>query len=229
MQALLFSQFADETAVLTTILQQTGMVVRSARDFSRAVEIWPQQPADLVLASITVENARSLHFIRQIRAHIAVPFIIITDPLSEDEQVDLMEAGVDLVVCRPYGLRLLLAQIRSLLRRSQGLPLHALPTLTQGALTLDPSARTVQVGESGPRRLTQLEFRLLYTLITHPGQIISAENLVEHVWGYSGDGNRELVRGLVQRLRSKVEPNPREPRYINTEPGIGYYFSPDAN
>jgi DNA-binding response OmpR family regulator len=80
------------------------------------------------------------------------------------------------------------------------------------------------VGEREPKRLTQLEFRLLYTLITHVGQIIPAEQLVEHVWGYAGDGNRELVRGLVQRLRSKVEVDPRHPDYIITEVGIGYYF-----
>jgi DNA-binding response OmpR family regulator len=61
--------------------------------------------------------------------------------------------------------------------------------------------------------------------MTHPGQIIPTENIVEHVWGYSGEGNRELVRGLVQRLRSKVEPEPHHPRYILTELGIGYYFN----
>jgi two-component system KDP operon response regulator KdpE len=95
-------------------------------------------------------------------------------------------------------------------------------------LTLDPTARTVKVGEEEAKRLTQLEFRLLYTLITQPGHIMPAENLVEHVWGYSGEGNRELVRGLVQRLRSKVEPDPRNPRFILTEPGVGYYFNKES-
>jgi DNA-binding response OmpR family regulator len=73
--------------------------------------------------------------------------------------------------------------------------------------------------------LTHLEFRLLYTLMTHAGQVIPTERIVENVWGYDGEGNRELVRGLVQRLRSKVEPDPRQPVYILTEAGIGYYFS----
>ena len=83
----------------------------------------------------------------------------------------------------------------------------------------------VKVGDGESKRLTQLEFRLLYTLMTHAGQILPAQNIVEYVWGYEGEGNRELVRGLVQRLRSKVEPNNRNPCYIMTEPGIGYYFN----
>jgi DNA-binding response OmpR family regulator len=99
-----------------------------------------------------------------------------------------------------------------------------LPTLSQAGVVLDPSKRTVTVGENKPVRLTQLEFRLMYTLITHPGQIMTTENLVEHVWGYSGERSRELVRGLVQRLRAKVEPEPRKPRYILTEPSVGYYL-----
>ena len=82
------------------------------------------------------------------------------------------------------------------------------------------------MGELESRRLTQLEFRLLYTLMTHRGQVIPSENIVENVWGYSGEGSKELVRGLVQRLRSKVEPEPRHPRYITTVPGVGYRFDP---
>ena len=94
-------------------------------------------------------------------------------------------------------------------------------------VVLDPSIRTVQVGDNPAKRLTQLEFRLLYTLMINVGQIIPTDQIVEHVWGYSGEGTRELVRGLVQRLRSKVEPVPRKPEYILTEPGIGYYFNRD--
>jgi DNA-binding response OmpR family regulator len=66
---------------------------------------------------------------------------------------------------------------------------------------------------------------MLYTLMIHPKQILSAEELVEKVWGYHGEGNRELVRGLIQRLRLKIEPDIHNPSYIHTEPGVGYYFS----
>jgi DNA-binding response OmpR family regulator len=224
MESLLLSGFADETPVLTTVLQQIGFSVRSIREWKRVIEVWQERPPDFLLIAGTQNADFYTKEIRQLRLQTVIPIVLITELIPEDQQVNLLDAGVDLVVTRPYGTRLIIAQIKCLLRRSEGLPYHSLPSLTQTDVTLDPTARTVKVGEATPTRLTQLEFRLLYTLITQPGHIMSAENLVEHVWGYSGEGNRELVRGLVQRLRSKVEPEPRNPRYILTEPGVGYYF-----
>jgi DNA-binding response OmpR family regulator len=179
---------------------------------------------DLIFITLEADQENSIIAIQQLRGHTVVPIIVIADPLNEKDEISLLEAGVDLIVSRPYGVRLLLARIRALLRRTAGMPFHSLPTMTQGNLRLDPSNRTVKVGEGESQRLTQLEFRLLYTLMTYAGQIIPTENIVEQVWGYSGEGNRELVRGLVQRLRSKVEPNKRNPQYILTEKGIGYYL-----
>ena len=225
MDALLLSNFPDETAIFTTILQQIGFSVRSIREWDRVIEVWQERTPALLLITATQNTDFYSKEIRQIRLQTVVPIVLIVDIIPEDQQVHLLDAGADLVITRPYGTRLIIAQIKSLLRRSEGLPYHSLPSLTQADVTLDPTARTVQVGEAPPTRLTQLEFRLLYTLITQPGYIMSAENLVEHVWGYSGEGNRELVRGLVQRLRSKVEPDPRNPRYILTEPGVGYFFN----
>ena len=122
--------------------------------------------------------------------------------------------------------RVLIAEIKTLMRRAAGLPVFGLPILAQSGVMMDPSSRTTQV-EGGPvHRLTQLEFRLLYTLMTYAGRVIPTETLVEYVWGFSGEGNRGLVRGLVQRLRAKVEPDPAHPKYILTEAGIGYSFNP---
>jgi DNA-binding response OmpR family regulator len=106
------------------------------------------------------------------------------------------------------------------------MPFFSLPILSQSGVMVDPSNRTIQVENRAEERLTQLEFRLLFTLMTHAGRVIPTETLVEHVWGFSGEGNRGLVRGLVQRLRSKVEPDPAKPKYIITEPGLGYRFNP---
>jgi len=224
MNAVLFSTHSDEAAVLTVMLQQSGASVRVVRDLAQAIHAWEGQPADIVLLARSLEEPELLESLRQIRTLTAAPLVLIVDALVEADQVALYEAGADLVVPRPYGVRLLLAQIRALLRRSAGVPYFSLPTLHQGEVALDPAARTVQVGEARPVRLTQLEFRLLYTLMTHSGQIIPSERIVDLVWGYSGEGSRELVRGLVQRLRAKVEPDPHAPRYILTEPGVGYYF-----
>jgi DNA-binding response OmpR family regulator len=225
MQALLFSPHIDEASVLNMLLQRAGFNVRTVHNLDQAIDAWPEQPADFVLITLPEDISRAKRHIENIRLHTVIPICIISDPINENLQVELLESGADLIIIRPFGIRFMLAQIKSLIRRSAGIPFFSLPTLSQNDVVLDPSLRTVKVGEIQERRLTQLEFRLLYTLMTNVGQIIPTEQIVEHVWGYSGEGNRELVRGLVQRLRSKVEPVPGTPKYILTEPGIGYYFS----
>jgi DNA-binding response OmpR family regulator len=150
--------------------------------------------------------------------------VMITAEEDENRLVAYLEKGIDCLIERPYGIRYLVAMITSLLRRTAGTALFNLPVLVQRDVSLDPSTRAVTVGEGEPVRLTRLEFRLLHTLLINAGQIIPTENLVEYVWGYSGEGNQDLVRGLVQRLRSKLEPDPRKPCYIINTPGIGYSF-----
>jgi DNA-binding response OmpR family regulator len=225
MEAILFSPHAEETNILQVILQQSGFLVRSYRSLDQAIEAWPENPADLILVVIGGDHAKSVMQIKQLRGHTAVPIMLICDLLPEDLLVSYLESGADQVMMRPYSVRALIAQIRAVMRRGAGVPFFSLPRLTQKDIELDPSNRTVQVADREPQRLTHLEFRLLFTLMTHSGQIIPNEQIVEHVWGYEGEGNRELVRGLVQRLRSKVEQNPHQPQYIITEVGIGYYFN----
>lgn len=225
MQALLFSPYIEEASVLNQILQRAGFTVRTVHNLDQAIDAWPEQPADFVLITLPEDISRAERHIENIRLHTVIPICIISDPINESLQVELLESGADLIILRPFGIRFMLAQIKSLMRRSAGIPFFSLPTLSQHDVVLDPSLRTVKVGDNQEKRLTQLEFRLLYTLMTNIGQIMPAEQIVEHVWGYSGEGNRELVRGLVQRLRSKIEPVPGKPQYILTEPGIGYYFN----
>ncbi|MCJ7622035.1 MAG: response regulator transcription factor [Anaerolineaceae bacterium] len=225
MKALLFSCHAEETTVLKIILQQAGFNVEPIKKSIKTIESWYDDPADLVLAVLDNDSKKDIEQILSFRAQTTIPFIIIIDHIAENFHVELLEKGIDLVVLRPFSVRVLLAQIRNLLRRFAGMPYYSLPILTKGKLTLDPGTRTVKIGVGQPKRLTQLEFRLLNTLMINIGHIIPTENIVEYVWGYTGEGNRELVRGLIQRLRSKVEPDPKNPRFIMTEPGIGYYFN----
>ncbi|MGC9334002.1 MAG: winged helix-turn-helix domain-containing protein [Anaerolineae bacterium] len=185
---------------------------------------WFERPADLILLAVSGDPVAH---ISRIRSDTEVPVVAVVDDVSEDVHCELLERGADLVVRRPFSARLLIAQLKTLLRRAGNIPLSSLPRLSQGGVTLDPAARTVQVEGRLPRRLTHLEFRLLYTLMIHPGQILPPELIVERVWGYTGQGDKELVRGLVSRLRSKVEPEPRTPRYVVTLPGVGYAFDPE--
>jgi DNA-binding response OmpR family regulator len=165
--------------------------------------------------------------VRTTRAETPVPLVLLTDPVEEELHFTLLETGADLVIFRPFSARLLIAQTQALMRRAGTVPLFSLPTLSQSGLTLDAANRTVEIDGRLSRRLTHLEFRLLYTLMTHRGQVLPSEVIVERVWGYSGRGDKELVRGLVSRLRAKIEPEPRSPRYIRTVPGVGYSFDPD--
>jgi DNA-binding response OmpR family regulator len=224
MYALLLAQNADERAVLALTLQRAGLAVTMGDNLDRALRVWAERPADLVLVALASDP---LAVVRQVRAETSVPLIAITSPVSEDAHFALLEAGADLVLSRPYSARLLIAQTRVLMRRAGSVPRTSLPTMSAPGLTLDPATRTVRVAERPPRRLTHLEFRLLYTLMIHRGQVLPTETIVEQVWGYSGQGDKDLVRGLIRRLRTKVEPNPGKPRYILTAPGLGYSFSPE--
>ena len=220
MYALLLAHNADESAVLRLALQRAGFASRVITDLQQGIKDWPNTPSDLVLLSFPEQAPIGL--IRDLRTLTEVPFVAISNPIHEDQHIDLLEAGIDLVIFRPFSARLLIAQLRGLLRRATGVPIFNLPTFTVGDLSLDPSIRTVQVQAEESKHLTRLEFRLLYTLMMHAGQVLPTETLVEHVWGYSGRGDRDLARGLVKRLRSKVEPEPKNPRYILTIPGVGY-------
>jgi DNA-binding response OmpR family regulator len=222
MYALLLADNSDERAVLSLVLQRAGLAVTSGGELARALRIWPERPADLILWAL---QGDPIGDVRRIRSETNVPIVAITKSLDEQTHADLFETGADIITPRPFSARLLIAQIRALARRAGGIPLSSLPTMQMADLTLDPATRTVKVAEQSPRRLTHLEFRLLYTLMIHRDQVLSTESIVEQVWGYSGEGDKDLVRGLIRRLRLKIEPDPGKPRYIITVPGLGYSFS----
>jgi len=226
MYALLLAQNSDERAVLSLVLQRAGLAVTTGANLERALRIWPERPADLILLALPGDP---LVHLGTIRAETTVPVIVIANQVDEDVHFDLLEAGADLVVPRPFSARLLIAQAQALLRRAGNVPLSRLLALNVADLTLDPSTRTVQVPGQPARRLTHLEFRLLYALMIHRDQVLPTETIVEQVWGYSGQGDKDLVRGLIRRLRTKVEPDPSNPRYILTVPGLGYSFSQNAD
>lgn len=223
MYALLVAEDADEAAVLSMVLQRAGLAVTAARDVQRAMDTWHERPADIIVLS--VPQPEPLAQVRGVRAQTEVLLVVVVDPIEEHLHFNLLEAGADMIVRRPFSARLLIAQLRALLRRAGGVSLLTLPTLSLSGLTLDPATHTVRRAEQPARRLTHLEFRLLYTLMIHRGQVLPMESIVQRVWGYAGNGgSRELVRGLISRLRAKVEADPRQPRFIVTVPGVGYAF-----
>jgi len=222
MYVLLIADNPDEGAVLSLVLQRVGLAVTTSSVLERAMQSWTERPADIVV--VALQQDELLSQVQRVRAETEAPLVLIAESLSESEQCVLLENGVDLIVGRPFSARLLIAQVRALLRRTGGVSMFSLPKLSLAGLTLDPATRMVQVVDGPPRRLTHLEFRLLYTLMIHRGQIVPSESIVERVWGYTGEADRDLVRGLISRLRAKVEADPRSPQRILTVPGVGYTF-----
>jgi len=219
--ALLLAEDPDESAILELLLQRLGLTVSTGRDLEHAVRVWSEHPADLVLLALTRPHPRDQ--VRQLRAHTACPLIMIINWADEELQAALLDMGADVLLTRPYSVRLLMAQARALLRRAVGLPSPGLPSLRIAGLTLHPETRSVEVPGRPVQRLTALEFRLLYNLILYRGQVLPTQTLVDRVWGYrSNPEDRDLVRGLISRLRAKIEPDPRHPRYVLTVPGVGY-------
>ena len=221
MEALLLSHNSDESAALRLALQRAGFFVKISIDFEKVLAEWQENTVDLIVLTFPT-HAIPISALKQLCAFTTAPLIVITEYKNEDAYVTLLDSGVDLVIFRPYSIRVFIAQVRALLRSASGVPLFSLPVLIKGDITLEPSERTVAIKERIPQRLTQLEFRLLYMLIINTGQTISSDRLIEYVWGYSGKGNRNLVRGLIKRLRAKIEDDSQKPCYILTVTGAGY-------
>lgn len=224
MHGLIVAQDPDDTAIFALVFQRSGLAVTTAKTVEAGLKPWLERPADLILVSLPDHDPRKI--VSQVRAVTPVALILVVPNLDEPLHIDLLKAGADWVIKPPISSKLLIAQITSLLRRIAGAPMYTLPKLSEAGLTLDPTNRTVTVDGNPSQRLTYLEFQLLYTLMTNRGQVIPTNTIVERVWGYSGQGDRDLVRGLVRRLRNKIETPANKQRYITTVSGIGYAFDP---
>jgi DNA-binding response OmpR family regulator len=214
----------DERDMLAFALRKGGFAVAASADLRRVLVSWTDHPADLVLFSLGPGRDPSKE-LETFRAVSQAPLLVLVESPSEQLSLELLEGGADVLLTQPVSLRVLVAQARALMRRAGSVPSFTLPTLDLEGISLDPSTRTVIVGANEPCRLTRLEFNLLYVLMTHRGQVIPSDALVERVWGYTGEGNRELIRGLISRLRRKIEPEPGSPRFLETIPSVGYRFT----
>ncbi|MCJ7513129.1 MAG: response regulator transcription factor [Anaerolineales bacterium] len=224
MQAFVIAADPDERDLISFALRHAGLAVAPGSELRRILNSWEENPADLII--LAAEETGSLQAeIAGLRAVTDVPLIVVVDPASEGQLAAWVRTGADLAMERPVSLRLFSEYALGLLRRNGATASFSVPRLELEGITLDPGTRTVSVEGKEPRRLTQLEFRLLHVLVTNREQVVPTEAIVERVWGYSGEGDRDLVRGLVSRLRHKIEPDPEKPRFIQTVAGVGYQFT----
>jgi DNA-binding response OmpR family regulator len=224
MHAIIVADHHGDRDYLSFILRHAGLAVATSGDLPRISATLVERPVDLIVLSAALDQTLT-HDVAAVRANSRAPIFVITDPPTENGHCRILDSGADLVLSRPVSARLLSRYVWVFLRREVDVPAFVLPALELEAISLDPASRSVTMAGRETQQLTQLEFRLLYVLMTNRGQIIPTEVIVERVWGYTGEGNRELVRGLIRRLRRKIEPDPEQPHFIQNVPGVGYRFT----
>ena len=205
------------------VLSSNGYQPVFASDGISAVEVFRQSSPDLVLLDIMLPGQSGIDVCNQIRAVSGVPIIMLTAKGDTEDVVVGLEAGADDYVVKPHNGAELVARVRARLR-----PLtDDAAVVAIGPLSLDPKSFEVRRGEE-PVSLTPLEFKLLHTLASKPQQVFSREMLLEQVWGYQYKADTRLVNVHVQRLRSKVEDDPENPKIVMTVRGHGYRAGSDS-
>jgi two-component system, OmpR family, KDP operon response regulator KdpE len=213
------------TRVLKTALSSRGYGIRTAADGDEALHILNDWFPDVVITDLHMPNIDGLELCKLIRAKSQVPIIVLSVKGEEQVKVEALDAGADDYVTKPFSMDELLARIRAALRRSSAAD-SALPDLIAiGDFRIDPQARTVCV-VGREVRLTPKEFDLLLHLARHPGKVITHRALLSAVWGENSVEQAAYLRVFIGHLRKKVEPDEGNPRYILTDPWIGYRFEP---
>lgn len=225
MKILIVDDDSELRELIAFALRQAGYLVIQGADGVEALERFDQEAPDLVILDVNMPRLNGLDVCRRIRAEASTPIMLLTVRSSEEDQVAGLDLGADDYLTKPFSPRTLLARVRALLRRAE---IERPASQMAGDLNLDPEQQTVSVRRGTPIRLTNLEFRLLQYLLANAEHTIPGERLTQHVWGYRGLGDRQLLKQLVHRLRQKVELDPSAPLYIQTVSSIGYMLQPTA-
>jgi two-component system, OmpR family, KDP operon response regulator KdpE len=207
--------------VLRTTLTAEGYTTFEARDGEEALEVFRSSLPDLVLLDANMPGMGGLATCREIRRNSDVPIIIVTVRGAERDKVLALDAGADDYVVKPFGMQELLARIRAALRRTASR--DKIPAVVSKELTIDFEARRVNVGGRDVH-LTPKEFDLLRQLVANQGKPLTHRRLLQSVWGPDYGDEAEYLRVTINQLRKKIEPDPAHPKFILTEPWVGYRF-----
>src|SRR6266480_1615891 len=209
------------TRVLRRSLSTNGYDVRVAGDGEFALQTFRDWPAALVITDLAMPNMGGLELCLRLRAISEVPIIVLSVRGEEKTKVEALDAGADDYVTKPFGMNELFARIRATLRRQ---PATDARILEAGEFRIDLDAHSAT--QSGKElRLTPKEFELMVHLVRNAGKVLTHRALLGAVWGGDYTEQTEYLRVLVGQLRKKIEPDPATPRYILTEPWIGYRFN----
>ena len=220
---------AQLTRVLRTGLKSRGYDVRTAPDGMTALETFNEWQPDLVITDLAMPRMDGLELCRQLREVSQIPIIVLSAKGEEKTKIDALDLGADDFITKPFGIDELFARVRAALRRAPfALPTQTTRVLEVGVFRADLESRHVTV-DGHEVHLTPKEFDLLAYFMTNPGKVITHRTLLKAVWGGNYVDQNEYLRVFVGQLRKKVEPEGSKPRYILTEPWVGYRFEPGTS
>jgi len=216
----------DEPALVRAVetnLRKHDFQVEGAATGEEALEAYSRHRPDLVLLDLGLPDLDGLQVIRSIRAQASTPIVVLSARGGEGDKVAALEQGADDYLTKPFGARELLARIRVALRHVAAPPQGTEPVVVSGDLTVDLEHRRVRLF-GRELHLTPTEYDLLKIFVTNPDKVFTDRVLVETVWGVAYRQQAHSLHVYVARLRKKLEADPQVPRYLVTEPGVGYRF-----
>ncbi len=213
------------TRVLRTTLSAQGYDIRVANDGDMALEIMKDWQPQLVITDLAMPNLDGVGLCRRIRQSSEIPIIVLSVRNQDRTKVEALDAGADDYVTKPFSMEEILARVRAHLRRTPSSPAQTI--IDAGDFRIDLEARRIEV--SGTEvHLTPKEFDLLVYLAKHAGKVVTHRTLLTAIWGANSSEQPEYLRVFVGQLRKKIEPDPSSPKYLLTEPWVGYRFEPGS-
>jgi two-component system, OmpR family, KDP operon response regulator KdpE len=218
----------DEPQILRVMrasLPVRGYEVITASSGEEALTQLRKHVADVVILDLVMPEMSGLEVCRRIREFSSVPIIVLSAKGSEGDKVAALDLGADDYVTKPFGMDELMARVRAVLRRLSSSETDQ-RVLTVGAIYIDTDERRVVVAGK-EIRLTPKEFEVLKYLVRNAGKVVTHQALLQSVWGWQSTDQIEYLRVAINQLRRKIEPDASHPRYILTEPWVGYRFNPN--
>ncbi len=215
---------------LSILLRARGYSVVTASDGAQAVDRAVTEHPDLVMLDLGMPGLDGVRVIQALRGWSAVPILVVSGRTDSGDKVDALDAGADDYVTKPFAADELLARIRALTRRQAG-SAEEEPLVAFGDVRVDLAARQITRGDEPGRRtvrLTPTEWAILEILLRNPRRLVTRQSLLTQVWGPQYTSDTGYLRLYLAQLRKKLEPEPSHPRYLLTEPGMGYRFAPDG-